>query len=30
MAHLTDTILKGFDEGLLTGMMLLIFKKHLT
>ena len=30
MAHLTDTILKGFDEGLLTGMILLIFKKHLT
>ena len=27
MAHLTDKILKGFDEGLLTGMILIYLQK---
>ena len=27
LAHLTDKILKGFDEGLLTGMILIDFQK---
>ena len=30
LSFLTDKILKGFDEGLLTGMVLLIYRRHLT